>query len=170
MTSAPRPPAGSTTGGLGCAVVAALVLLATIVYGCGASARDNQSAPAPGRTWFSPEPSSGESPPDRGGNGIGAPAGAPTGAPTGVPTMADADQAGDEPDESQDPPAPRRKPRHTARHTARHTPRREHHDTDPADSKVVHGVRPGGFCGDPGAVGVAGNGRTYVCRDGHWRR
>lgn len=30
-------------------------------------------------------------------------------------------------------------------------------------------VHPGGFCGTPGAVGRA-NGRTYTCRDGHWRR
>lgn len=31
-------------------------------------------------------------------------------------------------------------------------------------------VHPGGFCGNSGAVGVAKNGRTYVCRDRHWRR
>lgn len=31
-------------------------------------------------------------------------------------------------------------------------------------------AHPGGFCGSPGAVGVASNGRTYTCRDGHWRR
>ncbi|MEV4111414.1 hypothetical protein [Nonomuraea sp. NPDC049695] len=33
----------------------------------------------------------------------------------------------------------------------------------------VGNVRPGGFCGTPGAVGTS-RGRTYVCRGGHWRR
>lgn len=64
-----------------------------------------------------------------------------------------------------------------------------HHDIDDEDpdkgkrkSKATHkpkpepepepvaNAHPGGFCGDPGAVGVASNGRTYVCRGGHWRR
>ncbi|MFF0775904.1 hypothetical protein ACFYUK_43935 [Nonomuraea wenchangensis] len=34
----------------------------------------------------------------------------------------------------------------------------------------IGNVHPGGFCGTPGAVGTASNGRTYTCLDGHWRR
>jgi hypothetical protein len=33
----------------------------------------------------------------------------------------------------------------------------------------VGNVRPGGFCGTPGAVGTS-RGRIYRCRGGHWRR
>ncbi|MFI7615100.1 hypothetical protein ACIBP6_28100 [Nonomuraea terrae] len=40
-------------------------------------------------------------------------------------------------------------------------------EPEPAPLAKAH---PGGFCGSPGAVGVASNGRTYVCRGGHWRR
>lgn len=36
--------------------------------------------------------------------------------------------------------------------------------------RLAVGVHPGGFCGDPGAVGTASNGCVYVCRGGHWRR
>lgn len=39
-------------------------------------------------------------------------------------------------------------------------------DVDDVDMPEVH---PGGFCGTPGAKGVA-SGRVYTCRDGHWRR
>jgi hypothetical protein len=38
------------------------------------------------------------------------------------------------------------------------------------EPEPVANAHPGGFCGTPGAVGIASNGRTYVCRDGHWRR
>ncbi|MFG2077473.1 hypothetical protein [Nonomuraea maritima] len=38
---------------------------------------------------------------------------------------------------------------------------------EPAPPARAH---PGGFCGSPGAVGVASNGRTYTCLGGHWRR
>ncbi|NRQ33700.1 hypothetical protein HII36_17855 [Nonomuraea sp. NN258] len=38
------------------------------------------------------------------------------------------------------------------------------------EPEPVRTIRPGAFCGDPGAVGVGSNGRTYTCRDGHWRR
>ncbi|MEV7966088.1 hypothetical protein AB0O34_08900 [Sphaerisporangium sp. NPDC088356] len=37
-------------------------------------------------------------------------------------------------------------------------------------TSLISGVNPGGFCGNEGAVGVSNRGRTYVCRDGHWRR
>ncbi|WP_433513229.1 hypothetical protein ACQP2T_58000 [Nonomuraea sp. CA-143628] len=40
-------------------------------------------------------------------------------------------------------------------------------EPEPAPLARAH---PGGFCGSPGAMGVASNGRTYICRDGHWRR
>jgi hypothetical protein len=42
-------------------------------------------------------------------------------------------------------------------------------DPEPEPAPVPN-VHPGGFCGSPGAVGIADNGRTYICRDGHWRR
>ncbi|GAA4514544.1 MULTISPECIES: hypothetical protein [Nonomuraea] len=39
--------------------------------------------------------------------------------------------------------------------------------SEPAPLARAH---PGGFCGTPGAAGLASNGRTYFCRGGHWRR
>ncbi|MFI6991490.1 hypothetical protein ACI2LC_01780 [Nonomuraea wenchangensis] len=54
-------------------------------------------------------------------------------------------------------------PRRTRTAAPRTRPKRE----QPAPVVAAH---PGGFCGTPGAVGVASNGRTYVCRGGHWRR
>ncbi|WP_157570166.1 hypothetical protein [Microtetraspora malaysiensis] len=44
---------------------------------------------------------------------------------------------------------------------------RETEDNTPS---IISGVNPGGFCGHAGAVGTSNRGRTYICRDGHWRR
>lgn len=44
-------------------------------------------------------------------------------------------------------------------------------EPEPEDEPVaVANAHPGGFCGTSGAIGVASNGRTYICQGGHWRR
>ncbi|MEV0391339.1 hypothetical protein [Nonomuraea sp. NPDC050643] len=65
--------------------------------------------------------------------------------------------------DDQDPSKGKRKPKRTP--TPK--PTRAEPKSEPAPLAKAH---PGGFCGTPGAVGVASNGRTYVCRAGHWRR
>lgn len=68
------------------------------------------------------------------------------------------------------PTQERRRPKTRDRGTTqkRHHPKRTRKPRpEPAPLARAH---PGGFCGTPGAVGIASNGRTYTCLGGHWRR
>lgn len=122
-----------------------------------------------------------------GGSG---PAGEPVGhRPGPQPTEAKADEAEPKPEskpkpnlkdkpkdqdkpraKAKDRPKDRLKPRYESRPKPKGKRKSKHEPVRRPKRRPIFSAHPGGFCGNPGAVGIASNGRTYVCRGGHWRR